>query len=243
MAKIKVILSIALILLICRNNNLTQAQPACQDKILTISTTPICQTVTARDWIQLNPGFNVNAGTSFTAQINEGLIFNSTYLSAPPSQDRLLDLTKAVGTLPGNFDVNAAGAATYSIPIEIPPGTGGMQPNLSLIYSSIARDGKMGIGWNIAGISVISRISQDRFNEGDIRPVDFSDNDRLMMDGQRLILNSGSWFASNSEYRTQMESFQRIKYTGNSFEVETPDGLVLYFGETPESQVRNANGQ
>ena len=40
-----------------------------------------------------------------------------------------------------------SGAATLQIPIEVPQGTGGLQPSLSLAYSSNNPDGIFGIGW------------------------------------------------------------------------------------------------
>ena len=73
------------------------------------------------------------------------LFFNFLILSA-----------QSVGTLSGNLEVDMSGAATYSVPIYVSPGTNGMQPNISLVYSSMSGSGIMGVGWNIAGLSAIS---------------------------------------------------------------------------------------
>ncbi|MBO6034337.1 MAG: hypothetical protein J6P34_00610, partial [Paludibacteraceae bacterium] len=48
---------------------------------------------------------------------------------------------KAVGSIPGQFNVSAAGAATYEIPIDCPTGVGGLKPELKFVYSSQLGDG------------------------------------------------------------------------------------------------------
>ena len=61
----------------------------------------------------------------------------------------------AVGGMGGQFAVSPMGGATYSIPIEVPQGVGGLQPQLSIVYNSQSGNGLCGYGANLAGISAI----------------------------------------------------------------------------------------
>jgi hypothetical protein len=57
--------------------------------------------------------------------------------------------------LPGSFSVGATGAASYNIPIALPPGAAGMAPSLSLGYSSQGSNGLLGIGWSLGAYPVL----------------------------------------------------------------------------------------
>ncbi|MDR1345109.1 MAG: hypothetical protein LBK03_00200, partial [Bacteroidales bacterium] len=71
-----------------------------------------------------------------------------------------------VGSLPGSIDVSATGAATYSIPIEVVPGTAGIQPHLSIVYNSQSGRGLLGMKWTLGGLSAISRAPQTTYYDG-----------------------------------------------------------------------------
>lgn len=70
------------------------------------------------------------------------------------------------GTGTSNFSMSAfTGAAGYSYPIEVPPGRLGMQPDISLLYSSAGADGLVGVGWSLAQ-SYVQRRTKDGLNYG-----------------------------------------------------------------------------
>ena len=57
-----------------------------------------------------------------------------------------------VGAIGGVVDVGGMGAATYTIPIEIPSAIGNMKPSLSVVYNSQSSNGLLGWGWTIGGL-------------------------------------------------------------------------------------------
>jgi hypothetical protein len=66
-------------------------------------------------------------------------------------------LTLLPGTL--NAGVNPDGSVSQSIPIVVPPGTAGVAPRLSLEYNSNGGNGIVGMGWQLAGLPIITRIN------------------------------------------------------------------------------------
>ncbi len=140
--------------------------------------------------------------------------------------------TAPVGATPGSFAVSPSGAATYSIPIFVPPGTNGMQPQLSLNYNSQGRNGLLGMGWSIGGLSTIHRCGATIYLDGFKGGVNYDANDKFCLDGERLI-----WDATNGFYRTQHESWQKVSVVGSYFTVTTKDGTVMTYGGTVDSQI------
>ncbi|MFO7657711.1 MAG: SpvB/TcaC N-terminal domain-containing protein, partial [Bacteroidales bacterium] len=117
----------------------------------------------ARDWIQMNVGLY---SANFGAQIDESLLFDVEYQTSQPDPDRDLDYNLPVGSIPGSFDVSPTGAATYTIPIEVPPGTASMQPSLAITYNSQGGNGLLGKGWNLSGLSAITRVGKTIYHDG-----------------------------------------------------------------------------
>ena len=216
----------------------------------------------ASDYIQClteaaNSSFSYStpsATESFHAEIDPFLI-------VPPEEEPggpggVVGNDGMVGSLPGSFNVSGIGAATYSIPIEVPAGRAGITPNISLNYNSMGGNGPLGIGWSIGGLSSIGRTGTNYYNDNptgdeDWRPdpVDFDEHDRFMLDGQRLVLldpvNDTYGSINPTEYRTEQESFTRIISYGESgkngpqyFIAWTKDGKKIEYGRTGNSAMQ-----
>ena len=146
------------------------------------------------------------------------------------------------GITEGQLSVSLSGAANYNIPIAVPPGINGVVPQINLAYNSQGGVGLAGYGWNILGVSAITRVPATMFHDGVIDPVDFNDLDRLALGDKRLVLKSTEKFDINSIKRIyETEIFSNLKityYQGNRqnnlqdillspfdyFIVEYPDG-------------------
>jgi hypothetical protein len=133
----------------------------------------------------------------------------------------------------GSFEVSDVGGATYSVPISVPPGIGGVAPQLALTYNSQAGSSMMGVGWNLSGVSAISRCAKSIYQDGRRGNVSFTDDDAYCLDGRRMYGETVGGKAS--QYRFKPDSFSIVypvwgAQGPDSFKVKTKEGLTLYFG-------------
>ncbi|MCC6194106.1 MAG: VCBS repeat-containing protein, partial [Burkholderiales bacterium] len=159
------------------------------------------------------------------------LVATSPPTSAPPNPDAVIPAsypTPPIGTLAGTFGVSESGAATYSIPLKVAPGTAGMEPALSLNYSSQGSYGQLGVGFSLGGLSVITRCRMTVAQDGITQSINYDNsitNDRWCLDGQRLVPvfprvdgvsdpyadyvpEKGT---SRQEWRTELETYAKIE--------------------------------
>ncbi|WP_223879378.1 SpvB/TcaC N-terminal domain-containing protein [Chitinimonas arctica] len=193
-------------------------------------------------------GVTTSAPVAVTVTASQGgggdtpvkISFASSYV------DSLITGGVDAGSLPGEFGVGADGAASYSLPIAVPPGTAGMVPSLSLQYSSRAGNSLIGLGWRLNGFSNIHRCAKTIIQDGEPGAMRFNQADRLCLDGQRLVLvnlplSDANYWADTAEYRTEIDSFRRITALVSNgkrgFKVQEKEGRTLYYGDSADSYV------
>lgn len=154
-----------------------------------------------------------------------------------------------VGTLPGTADVSSLGAATYTIPIEVVPGTQGIQPSLSITYNSISGTGSLGMGFSLTGFSAVCRKGQTDFHDNNITPIALTYDDRFELDGNRLVNSNASQYGLNGTvYYKEFYDYSKIISYGTAgngpqyFKVFTDNGQVLEYGNSADSRHTLGNG-
>ncbi len=126
------------------------------------------------------------------------------------------------------------GTMSYSIPIEVPAGRHGMQPNLALTYSSSNGNGWVGAGWDL-DVGAIERSAR--------KGIDYYGDDFILrIAGSAIDIVNVKTDIGYNEYRAKIENgFLRIKQfasgTTNSYwEVTDKSGTKYFYGQTAASR-------
>ncbi|WP_165952459.1 RHS repeat-associated core domain-containing protein [Kribbella albertanoniae] len=148
----------------------------------------------------------------------------------------------AFGASPGAFDVGEDGSSRYSVPLKVVAGRGGYQPSLALTYSGEVGNGHVGVGFGLSGVSRIDRcVTTALDGAGQGEGPQLADEDRLCLDGQKLVLVGGTYGGQLAEYRTFPDTHVRVRSFRafgtpasvkgpTHFTVETGNGETLTFG-------------
>lgn len=170
---------------------------------------------------------------------------NVTVTALPPSPPPQ-NGNPIAGTLPGTAGVQA-GAATYHLPISVPPGVAGMVPEVALHHDGGSANGIAGVGWTLSAGSSIHRCSPTIAQDGYFDSVRLGPADRLCLDGRRLLVQQAgagtpgsagfdaAYWSATAEYRPESDPATRIVRSGSGFRVQTRDGRVHDYGDTAET--------
>lgn len=91
---------------------------------------------------------------------------------------------------------------THQIPIKLPKGSNGMQPELALVYSPGGGNGIAGMGWQLTGLSAISRVN---YGNG----INFAGGDSYAHSQFGVLIRQ-----VDGSYRSKSESFVKFVPSG-----------------------------
>ena len=143
-----------------------------------------------------------------------------------------IDKSRPVGEIPISSSVTPTGSVAYSVPIEVYPGANGFQPQVSIAYNSQSGNSSLGVGWNISGLSSISRGSKSIYYDGKAQNVALTKDDAFFLNGARLIKLSET--TSLIKYESEQGNIKVNAYLSGSivkyFSVYFPNGQIGTFG-------------
>jgi RHS repeat-associated protein len=129
------------------------------------------------------------------------------------------------------------GTGNFTVPIAIPAGRNGFQPQLSLIYSTGNGNGPFGLGWNltIPGVSRKTSKGIPRYRNGNSAQ---DEGDTFILLGAEDLIPVTETMGI-TRYRPRTEGlFARIAHHAtpdtNHWEVRSKDGLISVYG-TPDT--------
>ncbi len=125
------------------------------------------------------------------------------------------------------------GTGNFTVPIALPPGRNGFQPQLNLVYSTGNGNGPFGLGWDLSipGVNRLTSKGLPRYQ--DYHP-DLKQRDTFVLSGAEDLVPVDET-AAQAQYRPRTEGlFARILHhhdagqKDNYWEVRSKDGLVSY---------------
>lgn len=151
------------------------------------------------------------------------------------SADSTISLPKGGGALQGMGEKFAAdlftGTGNFTVPLALPAGRNGLQPQLTLAYSTGNGNGSCGLGWDL-GVAAITRKTSRGIPRYQDQPADVF----VISGGEDLVpINTANGI---TRYRPRTEGpfslIDHVQVDGtNHWEVRAKDGSVTYFG-TPK---------
>lgn len=153
------------------------------------------------------------------------------------TSSQIISLPKGGGALSGigeKFSPDLfTGTGNFTVPIALPPGRNGFQPQLSLVYSTGSGNGPFGLGWSLS-IPGVSRKTSD----GVPRYHDYNPDqqpDVFVLSGAEDLVPIADPAPGITRYRPRTEGlFAHIDHhhcgTDDYWEVRSKDGLISIYG-------------
>ncbi len=123
------------------------------------------------------------------------------------------------------------GTGNFTVPVALPPGRNGFQPQLNLVYSTGNGNGPFGLGWSLSipGVSRKTSKGVPRYDEA---------RDTFILSGSEDLVPVEELRDTTTRYQPRTEGlFARILHhrsaRDNYWEVQSKDGLISLYGTPP----------
>ncbi len=157
------------------------------------------------------------------------------------ASEQIISLPEGGGALHGlgeKFSPDLyTGTGNFSVPVSLPAGRNGFQPQLNLVYSTGNGNGPFGLGWSLSIPGVSRKASQGVPRYRDYDPGE--EPDVFVLSGAEDLVPMGDIVGDGASdvtrYRPRTEGlFARIEHHHNEaddfWEVRSKDGLVSVYG-------------
>jgi RHS repeat-associated protein len=154
----------------------------------------------------------------------------------------------AVGSTTAAYGVTASGEVRYSIPIRATDGVAGLTPQLAITYVGPDVRTILGAGFQLSGLSYITPCRKTIAQDLNAAPILLQAGDRFCLDGARLRNVTGGYGDTNTSYQTELDQMVRATSYASTgsipgwFKVETGDGLIHEYGNSPDSRLLAGTG-
>src|SRR6266700_2660162 len=148
------------------------------------------------------------------------------------TSEQVISLPKGGGALHGigeKFSPDLhTGTGNFTVPIALPPGRNGFQPQLSLAYSTGNGNGPFGLGWSLSVPGVSRKTSKGI-------PIYDDAQDTFILSGAEDLVPVSGGHSEPTRYRPRTEGlFARIDHhhdaSDDYWEVRSKDGLISFYG-------------
>ncbi len=126
------------------------------------------------------------------------------------------------------------GTGNFTVPIALPPGRNGFQPELKLVYSTGNGNGPIGLGWNLSipGVSRETSKGIPRYRDG---APELDDRDSFILSGAEGLVPVSEPAPGVTRYQPRTEGlFARIEHhqdvDNDYWRVRSKDGLISWYG-------------
>jgi RHS repeat-associated protein len=158
----------------------------------------------------------------------------------------IISLPKGGGALQGIGEKFApdlyTGTGNFTVPIALPPGRNGFQPQINLVYSTGNGNGPFGLGWHLSIPGISRKTSQGipKYNDAlsDVADDDADPEDTFVISGAEDLVpvpRREDDPPNRRRYRPRTEGLfadiqRHLDATNDFWEVKTKDGLISSYG-------------